>query len=151
MTDIPAHLPPVQLEVLRLLKVAPAGSTIEELAMLDRLSPRSLRVALRSLHRKGLVERDGRRGARWTITAAGEGWVPQVNSTYPHVHQFARLLRECGTSARQVSLRVSHTSANLVLAWIRQGVEPGIGNFEAALNELGHTLKIVPLEEEETR
>ena len=51
-----------------------------------------------------------------------------------------------GTSAYAVSQK-AFRSMSTVRSWLKEGRSPSVENYEAALNAVGLTLKIVPLEE----
>lgn len=64
---------------------------------------------------------------------------------HPLVDQFWRAVKSKHMNERDVAA-VSGVSKRAIESWLYDGRHPGIGNFVAALEAVGLTLKIVPLE-----
>jgi transcriptional regulator with XRE-family HTH domain len=65
------------------------------------------------------------------------------------IREFRERIAESNTNAYQVGMK-AHGSRSTVYSWMNGSrSSPGVDNFEAALNVLGLTLKIVPLEEKQ--
>ena len=65
----------------------------------------------------------------------------------PLVRQLTALRKASGMYGIAISYRAGLGRCS-ISKWEKQGVEPRLGNFEAALNVLGYRLAIVPLEPE---